>query len=420
MSEENIRNRKRFDVALSFPGDRRRFIQKVAEVLAQQLHQGQVFYDRWYEAELARPNLDVHLQSIYRDEAELIVVFLCAQYEEKEWCGLEWRAIRDLIKQKQDKAIMLIRFDNTVISGLLSIDSYVDVGKRSSIDIGELIIQRLYLNRQIASPPPPVPLDDAEIQAPSDAQKEAEQQAKREPIQREQQPASKLEHLLQGEQGQGDKLGQLLAQKEAREKADQALILRERRRQVEKQERQRQADVVKGQRQKAAPKRQIDQSLTRRQVLKWAVSAGVGVMGVTVARQLLAYQSSQLSPSSTPTPSPTTVDYSNLERFLKAGQWRDADQETANLMLEVSNLNNESWLDTTSIQPFPCEILSKIDRLWVDISGGKFGFSVQKKIYVENCSGNPDGRSDEKANQCFGDQVGWRVKGQWIEHSDIT
>ena len=148
MSEENIRNRKRFDVALSFPGDRRRFIQKVAEALAQQLHQKQVFYDRWYEAELARPNLDVYLQSIYRDEAELVVVFLCAQYEEKEWCGLEWRAIRDLIKQKQDKAIMLIRFDKTVIPGLFSIDGYVDAIDRSPEEIANLILQRLPLNKQ--------------------------------------------------------------------------------------------------------------------------------------------------------------------------------------------------------------------------------------------------------------------------------
>ena len=162
MSEENIR--KRFDVALSFPGERRRFIQKVAEALAQQLHQEQVFYDKWYEAELARVNLDVYLQSIYRDEAELIVVFLCAEYEQKEWCGLEWRAIRDLIKQKHDKKIMLFRFDETVIPGLFSVDGYVDVKRQTAVDVGKLIIERLYLNRQTTSPPPRVLLDTAEIQ----------------------------------------------------------------------------------------------------------------------------------------------------------------------------------------------------------------------------------------------------------------
>lgn len=78
---------KRFKVALSFPGERRPFVGKVATCLQQQL--GDVFYDLYYEAELARPNLDTLLQRIYHDNSELIVVFLCAEYSSKEWTGLE-------------------------------------------------------------------------------------------------------------------------------------------------------------------------------------------------------------------------------------------------------------------------------------------------------------------------------------------
>ncbi|MGI0486048.1 SUMF1/EgtB/PvdO family nonheme iron enzyme [Pantanalinema rosaneae CENA516] len=144
----SIRSGKRFDVALSFPGEYRGFIQVVAETLIQHLHQQQVFYDKWYEPELARPNLDTYLQAIYHDDAELIVVFLCAAYEQKEWCGLEWRAIRNLIKQKQDEAIMLIRFDQTVIPGLFSIDGYIDATNRKPEEIATLILQRLNLNHQ--------------------------------------------------------------------------------------------------------------------------------------------------------------------------------------------------------------------------------------------------------------------------------
>ena len=36
----------------------------------------EVFYDRFHEAELARPNLDVYLQEIYHDRSRLVVVFL--------------------------------------------------------------------------------------------------------------------------------------------------------------------------------------------------------------------------------------------------------------------------------------------------------------------------------------------------------
>ena len=49
---------RRFKVALSFPGERREFVEKVAEKLASALGRESVFYDKYYEAELARGNID--------------------------------------------------------------------------------------------------------------------------------------------------------------------------------------------------------------------------------------------------------------------------------------------------------------------------------------------------------------------------
>jgi hypothetical protein len=89
--------------------------------------------------------MDTYLQEIYHDHTELIVVFLCAEYKQKEWCGLEWRAIRDLLKKKKSAAIMPVRFDNTHIPGLFSIDGYVDAESRDPSDVANLILQRLQL-----------------------------------------------------------------------------------------------------------------------------------------------------------------------------------------------------------------------------------------------------------------------------------
>ncbi|MGF1615176.1 MAG: GUN4 domain-containing protein [Gammaproteobacteria bacterium] len=120
--------------------------------------------------------------------------------------------------------------------------------------------------------------------------------------------------------------------------------------------------------------------------------------------------------SAKPNPSLTAVDYSKLEGFLKAGQWKEADQETVNLMLKVADQEQTGGLDEGSIKSFPCDVLSKIDLLWVNNSGGKFGFSVQNKIYVEECGGSPDGHYDKRSWQCFGEQVGWRVNNEWIDY----
>jgi biotin-[acetyl-CoA-carboxylase] ligase BirA-like protein len=135
--------RRRFRVALSFPGEHRDFVQRIALSLAERLGKNVVFYDKFFEAELARPNLDIYLQEIYHDHSDLIAVFICSDYEHKEWCGIEWRALRDLLKRKEASAIMPFRFDNTRIDGLFSIDGYISINGRSPEDIAALILVRL-------------------------------------------------------------------------------------------------------------------------------------------------------------------------------------------------------------------------------------------------------------------------------------
>jgi serine/threonine-protein kinase len=110
------------------------------------------------------------------------------------------------------------------------------------------------------------------------------------------------------------------------------------------------------------------------------------------------------------------VNYGQLEQLLKAGKWKEADEETANKMLEVAGRTQEGWLREEDIDNFPCEDLQTIDQLWVKYSDGRFGFSVQKRIY-QSLGGT---RSyDRKVWSAFGDQVGWRVGGSWLYYKDL-
>lgn len=135
-----------FKVALSFPGEKREYISNVADELKRRLPRGSVFYDQDFTAQLARPNLDTLLQKIYLNNSDLVVVFLSAEYEKKEWCGLEWRAIREIIKNRSDNSIMFMRFDSTQIEGSFSIDGYVDLSRFSPQHAAEMIIERIRLN----------------------------------------------------------------------------------------------------------------------------------------------------------------------------------------------------------------------------------------------------------------------------------
>lgn len=136
----------RFKVALSFPGEKREYVAGVAAEVKKRLGQASVFYDKDFTAQLARPNLDTLLQRIYLNNSDLVVVFLCADYERKQWCGLEWRAIRTIIKNKNDHAIMFMRFDGANVAGSLSIDGYVDIEEYSPVQVARMIVERVRLN----------------------------------------------------------------------------------------------------------------------------------------------------------------------------------------------------------------------------------------------------------------------------------
>ncbi|MEG4171696.1 MULTISPECIES: serine/threonine-protein kinase [unclassified Microcoleus] len=128
-------------------------------------------------------------------------------------------------------------------------------------------------------------------------------------------------------------------------------------------------------------------------------------------------------PSPQPPPQPVNlisakgVDYRQLDRLLATGKWKEADEETTNKMLEVARRTSEDWrLRVEDIDRFPCEDLRIIDQLWVQHSKGRFGFSVQKRIY-QGLGGTRE--YDDKILEAFCERVGWCVNKQWLCYGDL-
>jgi hypothetical protein len=111
------------------------------------------------------------------------------------------------------------------------------------------------------------------------------------------------------------------------------------------------------------------------------------------------------------------INYTKLRDLLKQQQWKEADNKTARVMLQVANRTSKGWLRVEDIDNFPCEDLRTIDQLWVKYSNGSFGFSVQAKIYRE-LGGTRE--YNERVWNAFGDRVGWRVNNSWIDYEDVT
>jgi len=139
---------KQYKVALTFAGETRSLIADIAGILASKYGKEYILYDKYYEAEFARPQLDLYLQDLYHNHSDLIVVFICSEYAKKKWCGVEWRAIRDILNQMDYHKIMYVKatsedISNFSLPGFYPLeDGYIDSSDHTSQEIADLIIQR--------------------------------------------------------------------------------------------------------------------------------------------------------------------------------------------------------------------------------------------------------------------------------------
>lgn len=134
-----------FDVALSFPGEVRPVVDQIAQELERLIGPNSYFYDNNYVSQLARPSLDVLLQDIYRNRSKLIVVFIGGDYQLKDWCGIEFRAIKEIIMERDHKKIMFVKMDDGSVDGVFKTDGYVDSQRFSPQEIARFIQERVEL-----------------------------------------------------------------------------------------------------------------------------------------------------------------------------------------------------------------------------------------------------------------------------------
>ena len=129
------------DVALSFAGEDRDYVDKVATML--QNKDIQVFYDKFEEAELWGKNLYTYLDNIYRNSAKYCVIFISEHYARKLWTNHERESAQARAFQENQEFILPVRLDDTQIPGILPTVYYVDGNKISPAGLVELIIKKL-------------------------------------------------------------------------------------------------------------------------------------------------------------------------------------------------------------------------------------------------------------------------------------
>lgn len=137
---------KRFRIAFSFAGEKRDFVSKVADILAKRFGEEQILYDKYHNAEFSRSDLAFYLPDLYEKESDLVVAVLCLDYENKEWCGLEWNAIFGLLKQRKIDEVLLARFGRVEGKGLRGLAGYTDLDELTPEQAANEFLERLALN----------------------------------------------------------------------------------------------------------------------------------------------------------------------------------------------------------------------------------------------------------------------------------
>jgi hypothetical protein len=112
--------------------------------------------------------------------------------------------------------------------------------------------------------------------------------------------------------------------------------------------------------------------------------------------------------------------FKRLQELLAAGDWRQADRETIQVILSVTKAPDLESISPNDVRQFPCNELHVIDRLWTNYSQGRFGFSVQAQLY-QSVGGSLETTiaQDYSVIERFGDRVGWRVNGNWQKCDDL-
>jgi hypothetical protein len=107
--------------------------------------------------------------------------------------------------------------------------------------------------------------------------------------------------------------------------------------------------------------------------------------------------------------------YAPLRDLLVAGRFQEADVETARVLFDCINTTIEE-VTPEQIETFPITPLRIVDQLWKTHSDGRFGFSVQLKLYRE-LGGSLETliAQDVDLYLAFCDRVGWRRDGRFID-----
>lgn len=133
----------KYHVALSFAGEDRDYVEKVATQLRS--NGVDVFYDGFEEADLWGKDLYAHLSNVYQNLAIFTVMFVSDAYSKKFWTNHERKSAqaRALIDSHQEYILPAFFDESIEVPGLLKTTGHVALANRTPERFATLIVEKL-------------------------------------------------------------------------------------------------------------------------------------------------------------------------------------------------------------------------------------------------------------------------------------
>lgn len=130
-----------YDVALSFAGEDRAYVEKIAQAL--KARGIRVFYDKFEVVNLWGKDLYQYLSHIYKDKAKYCVIFISLFYKNKAWTKHELKNAQNRAFLDNKEYILPIFLEDVELEGLNDTIGYIKASEYTDSNIVDLIIEKI-------------------------------------------------------------------------------------------------------------------------------------------------------------------------------------------------------------------------------------------------------------------------------------
>ena len=128
-------------VALSFAGEQRDYVENVAQHLA--ARSIDVFYDGFQRTWLwGRDGVET-FHEVFAETSNLVVMFISAEYVAKPWTRHERKAALSRMLMEGAEYVLPVRFDGTPVPGLPDSVLYLDANEFTSAQLATMIVEKI-------------------------------------------------------------------------------------------------------------------------------------------------------------------------------------------------------------------------------------------------------------------------------------